>query len=141
MPTEENKKFLKWFVEELINNKKFDEFRNHVTTDAVEHAAPPGMPTNIESTIQWFKMFAGAFPDFKYTLEDQVAEGDLVVQRATCTGTMKGELLGMKPTGKTATWSEIHTLRMKDDKIAEHWASVDQMGMLVQLGLVPMPGM
>ncbi len=140
MSTEENKKFLRWLVEEVINKKKFDEFRNYVTPGAVEHAAPPGMPENIESTIQWFKMFDTAFPDFKYTVEDAVAEGDMVVQRTTCRATMKGELLGMKPTGKTATWSEIHIVRVKDGKIAEHWASVDQMGMLQQLGLAPMPG-
>ena len=140
MSTEENKKFLKWFTEELINNKKFDEFRKHVTPDAIEHAAPPGMPQNIDSTIQFFKMFGAAFPDFKYTIHDAIAEGDLVVQRTTCQGTMKGEMLGMKPSGKSATWAEIHIVRMKDGKIAEHWASVDQMGMLQQLGLAPAPG-
>lgn len=137
MSPEENKKFLKWFVEELINNKKFDEFRKHVTPDAVEHAGPPGMPENIESTITFFKMFGAAFPDFKYTIDDAIAEGDMVVQRTTCTDTMKGEMMGMKPSGKSATWSEIHTVRMKDGKIAEHWANIDQMSMLTQLGFGP----
>ncbi len=137
MTPEENKQILKGFVEDLINGKKFDEFRKYVTPDAVEHAAPPGLPQNVEGTIQFFKMFGAAFPDFKYTIQDAIAEGDMVVQRVTCSGTMKGEMMGMKPSGKSATWSEIHTVRMKDGKIAEHWANVDQMGMLTQLGFGP----
>lgn len=137
MSAEENKKFLQRLVEDLINNKKFDDFRNQVIPGAVEHAVPPGIPQNIEGTILFFKAFGAAFPDFKYTIQDAIAEGDMVVQRVTCTGTMKGEMMGTKPSGKSATWSEIHTLRMKDGKIAEHWANVDQMGMLTQLGFGP----
>lgn len=137
MSVEENKKFVNWLVEDLINNKRFDDFSKYVTPGAVEHAVPPGLPQTIEGTVMFFKAFGAAFPDFKYTVNDVIAEGDMVVQRVTCTGTMKGEMMGMKPSGKSATWSEIHTVRMKDGKIAEHWANVDQMGMLTQLGFGP----
>ena len=54
----------------------------------------------------------------------------------SASGTMKGEFAGMKPTGKSATWDEVHIVRMKDGKAVEHWA-VDQLGMLQQLGLAP----
>ena len=45
----------------------------------------------------------------------------------------------MKATGKTATWSEIHIGRLVDGKVLEHWATIDQLGMLQQLGLVATP--
>jgi hypothetical protein len=81
-----------------------------------------------------------AFPDFKYTIEQEIAEGDMVVHRLTGRGTMQGEFLGMPATGKQATWQEIHIGRFEDGKIADHWAVVDQVDMLQQLGLMPAPG-
>jgi predicted ester cyclase len=84
-------------------------------------------------------MLRGAFPDLHLTVEDVVAEGEKVVVRTTARGTMKGDFLGMKPTGKTATWTEIHIGRYAGGKVAEHWATIDQLGMLQQLGLVATP--
>jgi predicted ester cyclase len=85
-------------------------------------------------------MFRAAFPGLTYTVEEVIAEGDRVVQRSNASGTMKGDFLGMPATGKKANWSETHIVRVKDGKIIEHWASVDQLSMLQQLGLAPMPG-
>jgi steroid delta-isomerase-like uncharacterized protein len=111
-----------------------------VGPNAVDHALPPGIPQTIEGTKQFFTMFLAAFPDLHYHIEDMIAEGDKVVHRVTGHGTMKGEFLGMPATGKSATWSEIHIVRFADGKVAEHWATVDQVAMLQQLGLAPMPG-
>jgi predicted ester cyclase len=82
-------------------------------------------------------MLRAAFPDLHYTLGDVIAEGDRVVQHATARGTMKGDFLGIPATNKSAAWAEIHILRLKDGQIVEHWGSVDQLGMLQQLGLAP----
>jgi predicted ester cyclase len=78
-----------------------------------------------------------AFPDLHYSLLHEVAEGDMVVQHLRASGTMEGDFGGMKPTGKHATWDEVHVVRMKDGKAVEHWASVDMLGMMEQLELAP----
>ena len=49
-------------------------------------------------------------------------------------GTMKGEFQGMPPTGKHASWKEMHMGRFENGKVVEHWGVVDQMGMLAALG-------
>jgi steroid delta-isomerase-like uncharacterized protein len=139
MSSEENKAIAKQAVE-AINAGDFAKLESLVAPDAADHAVPPGMPPTRESATQFLTMFRGAFPDLTYTLEDVIAEGDRVVQRATASGTMKGDFLGMPATGKSATWAEIHIVRVNDGKIVEHWASVDQLGMLQQLGLAPAPG-
>lgn len=139
MSIEENKAIAQRAVE-AINAGDFALLESLVAPDGADHAVPPGMPPTRDSAIQFLTMFRAAFPDLHYTLEDVIAEGDRVVQRATASGTMKGEFLGMPATGKSATWSEIHIVRLKDGKIVEHWASVDQLGMLQQLGLAPAPG-
>jgi predicted ester cyclase len=97
------------------------------------------MPPGREGVKLLIKSLRGAFPDFKIKIGLQVAEGDLVVQQATATGTMKGEFAGMPPSGKTATWEAIHITRIKDGKIVEHWQVQDQLGMLQQLGFIPTP--
>jgi predicted ester cyclase len=53
---------------------------------------------------------------------------------------MKGDFNGMPATGKRATWTEIHIGRVANGRVAEHWAVIDQLGMLVQLGIVPAAG-
>ena len=139
MSTEENKAIARRVVE-AMNAGDISLFESLLAPDGVEHAAPPGMPPTRETAIQFFTMLRAALPDLHYTIEDVIAEGDRIVQRATGSGTMKGEFLGMPATGKSATWSEMHIVRLKDGKIVEHWATVDQLGMLQQLGLAPAPG-
>jgi predicted ester cyclase len=80
-----------------------------------------------------------AFPDLKCTVELQVAEGEFLASKLTYSGTMTGPLWGMPATGKRATWTESHFVRIKDGKATDHWADVDQLGMMRQLGLAPAP--
>jgi predicted ester cyclase len=54
---------------------------------------------------------------------------------------MTGDFLGMPASGRSATWEEIHIGRMGGGQLREHWAVLDQLGMLQQLGFVsPPPG-
>jgi predicted ester cyclase len=99
----------------------------------------PGTTPDREGFKQGLTTFRAAFPDFRYTIDDEIAVGDRLVHRLSARGTQKGEFLGVPATGKQATWSEIHIGRIADGKVVEHWGTVDQMGMAQQLGLVPAP--
>ena len=138
MSTEENKRLAERFPIE-INKGNLAVFDQVVAPNAVEHAVPPGMPPTMESTKKFIGALHVAFPDLQYKIEDEIADGDYVVQRLTGTGTMKGAFQGMSPTNKTATWTELHTVRFANGKVVEHWANVDQMGMMMQLGVLPTP--
>lgn len=140
MSPEEMKNRGSMFLEEVINGGNYDRAEEYFKSDYVDHAAPPGVPPGVEGLRLFFTMFRSAFPDLHYTIEDSVAEGNIVVQRATAEGTHQGEFQGMPATGKHAKWQEIHMSRMEGDKFVEHWAAIDQMGMLQQLGVIPTPG-
>jgi steroid delta-isomerase-like uncharacterized protein len=105
-----------------------------------DHATPPGISPDLSGVKQFFTALLTAFPDFHYTIEEEITEGDKVAILVTGHGTMKGAFLGLPATGKSATWQEIHFGRYKNGKLVEHWANVDQLGMLQQLGLAPAPG-
>jgi predicted ester cyclase len=136
MSTEQNKAIANQVLES-INAKNLGAFDDLIAADAVDHAAPPGMPPTRESAKQFFGMLLTAFPDFQYTLDFTVAEGDLVTQRVTGRGTMKGDFMGMPATGKHAEWTETHMSRFAGGKLVEHWANIDHVGMMQQLGLMP----
>ena len=110
-----------------------------IDAKAVDHSVPPGLPQTREGTKQFFTGFRAAFPDLSFKVEDTIAEGDYVVQRVMGTGTMKGAFQGMPASGKSAKWEEIHIVRFANGKVVEHWANVDQLGMLTQLGFVQPP--
>lgn len=79
------------------------------------------------------------FPDFRFTVEDQIAEGDRVTTRWSWHGTNTGELRGMPPTGKTVDITGTTTFTFRDNKITEGWWHWDTLGMLRQLGVIELP--
>ncbi len=91
--------------------------------------------------VAWWKDVFGflyeTLPDWQWTLDDLVAEGDRVVARLTVRGTHRGSgipfLRGTPPTGRSITWTHHHTFRFVNGKIAEHWANRDDLGFLRQV--------
>jgi steroid delta-isomerase-like uncharacterized protein len=137
MGTAENKISARRYVEDVINRGDFAALEELSAPDFVDHAAPPGVPPNAEGAKLFFTAFRDAFPDLHASVDDDLAEGDRVAQLRTTSGTMRGEFMGMPASGQHAVWSGIHITRWVDGKIAEHWAVVDQLGMLSQLGFGP----
>jgi predicted ester cyclase len=81
--------------------------------------------------------YRAAFPDARITVEQQLAEGDLVATRWSGRGTHDGELMGVSPTGKQVTVSGLTISRLEGGKIVEEFQNWDTLGMLQQLGAVP----
>jgi steroid delta-isomerase-like uncharacterized protein len=81
-----------------------------------------------------------AFPDVQLIQEDQIAEGDQVVERWTIRGTHRGHFQGIPPTGKRVTYTGIDIFRIVDGKLVLVGQSVDRLGMMQQLGVIPPMG-
>jgi predicted ester cyclase len=69
-------------------------------------------------------------------IEDEITEGDKVVARITMHGRHVGEFLGKPPTGKEYATEQIHIWRVTDGKVVEHWSVRDDLGQVLQLGLI-----
>jgi steroid delta-isomerase-like uncharacterized protein len=123
------------------NGGDLDALDDVVAPDYLFHdPADPAMSRGPEGAKQMVRAFRTAFPDLRLTIADEIAEGDKVVQRLTATGTHRGPLMGISPTGTSVTMSSIEIMRIAGDKIAEHWDEFDMLGVLQQLGAVPTPG-
>ncbi|MBC7388235.1 MAG: ester cyclase [Opitutaceae bacterium] len=113
-----------------------------LSSDALDHSQVGGKQTT-EPGSGSFKhivgMFRNAMPDVKLSIEDQIFTSDKVVHRWRLNGTDTGGVMGMPPSGKSISLSGTTIVRMRDGKIAERWANVDELGLLQQLGVVPPP--
>lgn len=137
---EENKALVRRGTEEVLNKGNVAAIDEFFAPNLVPYILlPPGMTRDREGYKQMVTAILTAFPDFHITVEVMVAEGDKVVARATTCGTHKGEFIGVAPTGKQATWTEIFIWRIEGGKVVEIWAEVDQLGLMQQLGVVPPP--
>ena len=134
---EENKASVRLAFEEGWNKGNLTTVDEDVATNYVLHDPFSGEVKGPEGYKQYVKMYRNAFPDLHFTVEDQIAEGDKVVTRWTCTGTHRGELMGIAPTGKLGTITGITIYRFSGGKIQESWSNWDDLGMLQQLGIVP----
>jgi steroid delta-isomerase-like uncharacterized protein len=139
MSVEENKVRVRRLYEEVFNQKNLAAIDDFFAPSVIDHSLPPGAPGGIEGVRQTIAMFLGAFPDLHVTVEDSIAEGGKVVARWTLRGTHQGASLGIPPTGKQFTMPGISILCLDGGKATETWVIFDQLGMLQQLGLAPVP--
>jgi len=135
---EQNKEILRRLIEEFWNERRMEVADELVHPQATSPSAPQLAPGP-----QGFKdiaamVFAG-FPDFRMSIQEIVAEGDLVAALYMEHGTNSGDFLGIPATGKPATWSEFGILRIEGGKIVETWFETDMGTLMGQLGLIPAP--
>jgi predicted ester cyclase len=147
MMSEANKELVRRHFEEIWNRQDLASADELMAQDYLEHAvapfgqAEPGRvngPAAMRQTAQWL---LAQFPDLHMRIEALVAEGDLVAVRVLSEGTNLGPLNGvMPPTGKRFAARQSHWFRVEDGKLAEHWATREDLPAMLQLGVVHPPG-
>ncbi len=136
MSTEENKAVQTRIVEEVFNKRNLALVNEFVGAKFVQHGTGGPEFKGPEGFKQFVTMNVTAFPDFRLTLEDMVAEGDKVATRFTVRGTHRGDFMGIAPTGKQFAMAGIVIGRIASGKMVEAWMVVDQLGMMQQVGAV-----
>ncbi len=139
MSTEDNKALVLRVLEEIINKGNLALADEIIASDYTYRS--PGSPElrGPEGFKQLVQMYITAFPDLHMTVEEQIAEGDSVVTRWVGTGTQHGELMGVPPTGKQATVDGIVISRIVNGKVVGETEIFDAMGLMQQLGAMPVP--
>ena len=122
----------------------FDAFRRadeawwakHIAPDFIRH--DPGLPFVVRGPAG-LKQLADALlpgiPDLELPIEDVVAEDGKVLVRLRVVGTHGGELMGLAPTGRKIDIGVMDLFYVRDGMLVEHWALLDNLGLLKQLGV------
>jgi predicted ester cyclase len=86
---------------------------------------------------RWVQPFQSAFPDFEMEIVELISEDDTVVAHFRCSGTHRGEWLGVRPTGRRfENVDEIYIFRVRDGKLVSAFGVEDNLTRLRQLGIV-----
>ncbi|MFN2203211.1 MAG: ester cyclase [Caldilineaceae bacterium] len=139
---EQNNAIAEKFFDSVWNKGDFSVLDSLIAPDADDHSTVGGIPKTEKGSASFraiVSMFRAAMPDIHLTIDDEVYAGDKVVHRWTLKGTDTGGVMGAPATGKELTFTGTTIVRMEDGKIVERWANVDELGLLQQLGLAPMP--
>jgi predicted ester cyclase len=139
MSTEENKTVVRRMLEQLAAGWDQQRAETLFTADWVN--IDPSLPPlrGLDGARQLTTLFSSAFPDMAVTVNDLIAEGDTVAAYLSLSGTHRGELLGIPPTGKTVNVTATGMFRVVNGKVAENRVNFDALGMMQQLGVVPTP--
>jgi steroid delta-isomerase-like uncharacterized protein len=132
--SEANKALAREFYEK-VSSGDLSVTDTHVADNFVDHEEFPGLPQTKEGVRMFFELMRTAFPDFRMSADDMIAEGDKLVVRFRMQGTHRGEFMGIPATGKQVDVPGIDVLRIVNGKAVEHWGVMDSGVMMQQLGV------
>ena len=141
MSTESNKEIVRCYFEEALDKRNLDVLDEIIATDCIIHRPEVSEPIRgLEAFTQALKRILEVYGEFATTIHDLIAEDDRVACRLSHRAVNRGEWTSRLGThavaGKTVTWPAIAIFRVRDGKIAEEWVSRDELGMLIELGVL-----
>jgi len=141
---ESNKDLCRRFIQKIFNEGELSLLGDFMSPFVVNHELADsfgqGGPTqghNIEWIGDLIFLYRHAFPDLRFEIEDQIAEGDRVVTCLRMQGTQKNALMTIAPSGRKIDVAGIRVDRIAGGRIVESWAHLDALGMLRQLDALP----
>ena len=104
----------------LQNARNYDELRELIADEFINHTYFGGTPVSAEAHIRALKGYFGVFPDDHTTIDEILADGDWVVGRTTNRGTMQRDFVGTRANGQQMATPLIHAIRVVDGRIVEY---------------------
>jgi predicted ester cyclase len=121
---ENNKALVRCFLEELSKGN-LDVIDELVSPDFVDRALMPGQGPTLDDFRRSVAEILDAFSTLSFTIEEQIAEGDTVVTKYTERSVIRGEFVGLPPTGTEEMFEGIYIHRISDGKITEEWSQAN----------------
>jgi steroid delta-isomerase-like uncharacterized protein len=133
-----NKAVIERFLE-AWNGHDADALDEFVAANVVRHcpATPQVTIRCLDDLKEFMRQDTGVFPDSVQTVIHSVAEGNLVATWCTYEGTQRGPNGPLPATGLRASFEFAAIFPMENGRIAEWWATWDNMAILQALGHHP----
>jgi predicted ester cyclase len=119
--TEANKALVRR-VYDAFDTGSVDQLDEVVAPNFVDHNPSQEQSQGLAGLKQAVGLFRAAFPDGEMTINDLLAERNLVMARVTLCGTHAGEYSGVEPSGHYVSAEGVETFRIKRGKIVEGWS-------------------
>jgi steroid delta-isomerase-like uncharacterized protein len=132
---ESHERMVRRFIEEVVNRGDSSVLDEIVHPDYV-FRSPGEELRGREGVTALLDGYREAFPDLRIEIDELLVADDATVLEFTLTGTHRGELSGISPTGRRVSVNGMIRSRFRDGKIAEEWEILDQLSLFEQLGVV-----
>lgn len=133
--TSVNKKIISSYFDEVVNTQSLNRMNEYFSQDYIWHqmGGTDSHSNQDSSHIAMLRFIFTAIPDIHYTINNIVAEGDMIAVNSTVTGTAKSEMFGLPAAQKKVNFKQMFFFRLVNNKIKEEWEVVDVDGMKTQL--------
>jgi len=127
---EKNKAIVRRFLEETVK-ENLDVVDELVSPDFVDLSLQPGQEPDREGFKRSLAELIAPFSDISITIDEQVAEGDKVITWYTGISTHdRGPYMGVAPTGKRNTFTDVVLHRVVGGKIVEERSAIDSLSIM-----------
>ena len=129
------KKAITRYFYEVLNTQSLNRVGEFFSRDYIWHQMNgTDVRSNQDSAhSSAMKFVFSAIPDIHYTIDNIIAEGDMVAVNTTITGTAKSEMFGFPAAQKKVRFKQMFFFRLVNNKITEEWEVVDLDGLKAQL--------
>jgi steroid delta-isomerase-like uncharacterized protein len=125
-------------IDEVWNGGRLEVIDEIVADGYVRHESTlPGVVRGRDELKATVNLYRDAFPDLNVVIEDMVSSEGVVTTRWRASGTHRGELMGLSPTGRRSEVTGLNLARIRDGRIHEEWQEWNEASMLRQLGVLP----
>jgi steroid delta-isomerase-like uncharacterized protein len=140
MSREANKQVARRLIEDVWDRADLASLADLLAPDVVFREPISQELRGREVLGQFISAYRMAFPDMRFAIEEQIAEGDLVVTRWVARGSHQGQFRQIPPSGNAVQVRGTSTQRFADGKIVEDWTDWDALGLMQQIGVIPAIG-
>jgi len=137
---DENRRVVRRVVDEAWNSGNVAVIDELLSPDYVLHIPSREEGVDREGYRVAINMYRAALSEFRLAIDEMIVNEDRVITRWTISGTHRGPYMGLTPTDKPITLAGISIRRIEGGKIAEEWVASDMLGLMQQMGAVPVPG-
>jgi steroid delta-isomerase-like uncharacterized protein len=138
--SKDSKTRIREFIDRVLTAGEIEATGDYFHADMVEEVPFPGQGPGLQGLKETLTRIRHAFPDSKWTVEEQIAEGNKVLTRFSWSGTHRGEFLGIPATNRAIrVWGMVID-RFEDGKVKSTRILLDSLSMMQQLGVVSESG-
>ena len=123
---------------DAINTGRLDVIGELVTDDFIDHGSPVPLPPGPVGYTQILG-FVTRVLNVTYEVREIICTEDRIVVRAVGNGTAVAAVHGPAVAGRPYRMDTVHVYRTEGSRLAEHWGVRDELGVLIQLGVLPAP--
>ncbi|QDU88821.1 SnoaL-like polyketide cyclase [Pirellulimonas nuda] len=134
---EQNKARVREFIDRVLSSGEVSATGDFFHADMVEEVPLPGQGPGLAGLEATLTALRTAFPDMRWRVEEQIAEGDRVLTRFVWDGTHRGDFFGMPATNRAVSVWGMVVDRFEGSKIQSTRILMDTMSLMQQLGAAP----